>query len=183
MSMHFFVWRLTTTLNEHQLWDGWAGRFVSAHRPNVSNCLLLLFSFLVEARRGEKKGSLCVLFFLPSLKRIRETKQTQTHVRTHTDTHTRDPVIKKKIQFWAPTFRDQKRKEKAAQTTVAVAAAVFFFWPSLSTTTTTSSWRASLLIRHIKALILCFNELIKEFLAISAVWTTRRWSEDVCRRW
>jgi hypothetical protein len=26
-----------------------------------------------------------------------------------------------------------------------------------------------LLIRHIKALILCFNELIKEFLAISAV--------------
>jgi hypothetical protein len=29
-----------------------------------------------------------------------------------------------------------------------------------------------LLIRHIKALILCFNELIKEFLAISAVWTT-----------
>lgn len=123
--MHFFVWRLTTTLNEHQLWDGWAGRFVSAHRPNVSNCLLLLFSSLVEAssRRGEKKKVLCVsCFSFPHWSASAKlNKHKRTYVHTHTDKHTRDPVIKKKkIQFWAPTFRDQKRKEKAAQTTVAV---------------------------------------------------------------
>jgi len=69
---------------------------------------------------GEKKkrffSSPCVLFFLPSLKRIRETKQTQTHVRTHRHRHTRKGPCNKKKKFRAPTFRDQKRKEKAAQT-------------------------------------------------------------------
>lgn len=123
---------------------GWVGRgrFVSAHRPNVSNCLLSPFFFFLSEgkmegsrkKKGEKKVFLLfvfvykrALFFLfpvPSLKRIRETKQTQTHVHTHTqaDTHIQEEPCNKKFEKNKIKFRRRlpearKREEKKEKST------------------------------------------------------------------
>lgn len=124
IAMHFFdvCQRHWMDVNS---WDGWAGRFVSAHRPNVTNCLLLLLSFR-RPEGGEKKGfsplSVCVsCFSFPhwsASAKLNKHKRTYVHTDTDTHTHARDPdpVIKKNKKFRAPTLRDQKRKEKAAQT-------------------------------------------------------------------
>ncbi len=63
----------------------------------------------------------------PSLKRIRETKQTHKHVHT---VHTRNPVIKiSGADFLKPRRKKEKRKKRKAQTAAASALPTFSLSP------------------------------------------------------